>query len=73
MDRKKWRYRTKDKMPGEFTLTDRYGVCHAIDCLEPSFGNETLGIPIAPDGNKNTLGRSLQKKAEDFREKIKSR
>ena len=65
----KWRYRTKEKMPGEFTLTDRYRVCHAIDRLEPSFGKETLGVPIAPDGNQKTLGTSLRKKAEDFGEK----
>ena len=36
----KWRYRTKEKMPGEFTLTDRHGVGHAIDCLEPSVGKK---------------------------------
>ena len=59
-------------MPGEFTLTDRYGICHAIDCLEPSFGKETLGVPIAPDGNQKTLALSLRKKAVDFGEKIRS-
>ena len=36
----KWRYRTKEEMPGEFTLTDRHGVRHAIDCLEPSVGKK---------------------------------
>ena len=59
-------------MPGEFTLTDRHGVCHAIDCLEPSVGKETLGVIIAPDGNQKTLGTSLTKKAKDLREKIRS-
>ena len=59
-------------MSGEFTLTDRYGVLHAIDYLEPSFGKETLGVPLAPDGNQKTLGGSLRKKAENFGEKIRS-
>ena len=59
-------------MPGEFTLTDRHGVCHAIDCLEPSVGKETLGVPIALDGNQKTLGTSLRKKVEDLGEKIRS-
>ena len=68
----KWRYRTKEEMSGEFILTDRYGVCHAIYCLEPGFGKETLGVPMAPDGNQKMLGKSLQKKAEDFGEKIRS-
>ena len=62
----KWRYRTKEEIPRKFTLTDKYSVRHAIDCLEPSFGKETLGVPIAPDDNQKTLGMSLQKKAEDF-------
>ena len=59
-------------MPGEFTLTDRYGICHAFDRLEPIIGKETLGIPIALDGNQKTLALSLRKKAEDFGEKIRS-
>ena len=59
-------------MPGEFTLTDRHGVCHAIDCLKPSVGKETLGVPIAPDSNQKTLGTSLVEKAKDFGEKIRS-
>ena len=45
---------------------------HAFDCLEPSFGKETLGVPIASDGNQKTLGLSLRKKAEDFGETIRS-
>ena len=68
----KWKYKTNKKIPGVFTLTDRYGVCHAIYCLKPSFGKETLGVPIAPDGNQKTLGTSLREKAEDFGEKIRS-
>ena len=59
-------------MPWEFALTDRYGVHYAIDRLEPSFGKETSGVPIAPDGNQKTLGMSLREKAEDFGEKIRS-
>ena len=37
----KWRYRTKEEMPGEFTRTNRHRVCHAIDCLEPSVKKNT--------------------------------
>ena len=48
----KWRYRTKEEIPGEFTLTDRYSVCHAIDRLEPSLGKETVGVSITPDANQ---------------------
>ena len=59
-------------MPGEFTLTDRHGVRHAIDRLEPSVGKKTLGIPIAPDGNQKTLATSLTEKAKEFGERIRS-
>ena len=59
-------------MPGEFTLTDRNGICHAFDCLEPSFAKETLGILIAPDGNQKLLVLLLRKKSEDFGEKRSS-
>ena len=52
-----WRYRTKEEMQGEFTLTDRYGFCHVIDYLEPCFGKETLGVSIAPDVNQKRLGK----------------
>ena len=69
---KKWRYRTKEEMPGEFTLTDRHGVRHAIDRLEPSVEKETLGILIAPDGNQKELAKCLKEKAKDFGEKIRS-
>ena len=62
----KWKYRTKEEMPEEFTLTDRYGVLHVIDCLEPSFGKETLGVSLAPDGNQKTVEGSLRKKAENL-------
>ena len=55
----KWRYRTKEEMPGEFTLTDRHGVCHVIDRLEPSVGKETLGVILAPNGNQKAQGTSL--------------
>ena len=68
----KWRYRTKAEMPGEFTLTDRNGIRHAFDRLEPSFAKETLGILIAPDGNQKSLALSLREKAEDFGENIRS-
>ena len=40
--------------------------------LRNIFGKGTLGVPIAPDGNQKTLGKSLQKKAEDYRETIRS-
>ena len=56
-------------MPGEFTLTDRNGIRHAFDRLEPSFAKETLGIPIAPDGNQKSLALLLRKEAEEFGEK----
>ena len=57
-------------MPGEFTPTDRHGIWHVFDRLEPNFGKETLGVPIAPDGNQKTL--VLQEKGKDFGEKIRS-
>ena len=56
----------------EFILTDRYSIHHVIDRLEPSVGKETLGVPIALDGNQKPLGPSLKEKAEDFGEKIQS-
>ena len=59
-------------MPVEFVLTNRHGVCHVIDRLEPSVGTEALGVTIALDGSKKTLGTSLTEKAQDFGEKIRS-
>ena len=56
-------------MPGEFTLIDRYGVCHAIDQLEPSVRNETFGGFVALDGNQETQGTFLIEKAKEFEEK----
>ena len=47
-----YRYRSKDDLPGEFSLLDHTGASHGINMIEPQITKKTLGVFIAMDGNQ---------------------
>ena len=64
----KFVYRTKDNMPGEFTLNDKYGTPYPLNCLNLNEGLETLGVFITMDGNQTDQLKNLREKSEVFAE-----
>ena len=66
-----WVYRTKEDMLGELTAIDSGGQRITIDRKEPSEASKTMGIFIAPSGNKKPQISYLQDKAEAYATEIR--
>ena len=68
----KWRYRSKDEMPGDLTVLDAAGVRQTLTRHEPDHAEKTLGVFMAMDGNNEGEIEYLTGKVKDFAAKIRA-
>ena len=65
-------YHTKEDMPGDFTLNDKYGTPYPLKRLDVHKGSETLGLFIAMDENQTDQSNNLREKSEVFAKQIRA-
>ena len=65
-------YRTKDDMPGSFTLIDKNGNREILTRLEVWQAQKTLGFFLAMDGNQRAQFLFLREKSIEFGDQIRS-
>jgi hypothetical protein len=71
-DTGKWHYRKTDDIDYQFTVPDCDDNLQNLDMLDPSEGRCTLGVHLAPDGNNVSAIHHLRRKAEEWRDHIKT-
>ena len=59
-------------MPVDFTLNDKYGTPHPLNCLDVDKGSKTLGIFIIMDGNQTDQLNNVREISEVFAEQIRT-
>jgi hypothetical protein len=65
-NRNKWKYATKQDVPGDINVRDADGRIKILPRLDPHQANETLGIFLAMDGNHRDEIDKLRSKTEEF-------
>jgi hypothetical protein len=66
----KWSYQTNDTVDYVFTVCDHNDERKPLRQLEPSNGQCTLGVHLAPDGNNNDAIEYLTQKATQWKDLI---
>ena len=67
-----WEYRSKDDMPGSFTLIDKHGTRRELKRMNAEEAEKTLGVYLAMDGNDGRQFRHLHEEAVKFGDQIRS-
>ena len=65
-------YRSKDDMPGPFTLIDKHGTRQQLKRMNVEMAEKTLGVFLGMDGNNRCQFRHLQEEAVKFGDQIRS-
>jgi hypothetical protein len=68
-----WEYKTINEPPGAFTLKDHSRTTIALTRLEAHKARETLGLWIAMDGNQTSQVPAIQKKIDNWADKIRTK
>lgn len=68
-----WQYKTTQDAPGELHLSNPDGNRIPLQRHEPHHAIETLGIPLAMDGNQTSICTSLRNKINKWADKIKTK
>jgi hypothetical protein len=71
-DKGQWHYRKVDDIDYQFTVPDHNDVIQPLEQLEVHDGRCTLGVHLAPDGNNKAAISHLRRKAEEWRDYIKT-
>ena len=65
-------YRTKDDMPGAFSLLDKHGCRHNLKRLEVWEAQKTLGVFLSMDGNQKAQFLFLRDEAIKYADQLRS-
>jgi hypothetical protein len=68
----KWRYSTKDELPGEVSVLDKDGFRTVLVRHDPSMTTETLGVWQAMDRNNSAEIKVLRKKTDEFADSMRT-
>jgi hypothetical protein len=71
-DQGKWHYQGTNETDYEFTVKDQNDIRQPLTQLEPTDGQCTLGVHLAPDGNNNDAVEYLTNKAEEWKDLIQT-
>jgi hypothetical protein len=67
-----WHYRKAEDIDYQFTVPDCDNNIQHLELLDSSDGRCTLGVHLAPDGNNDSAIQHLRRKAEVWRDYIKT-
>ena len=64
--------RKAEDIQTEFTVLDQHDIRQSLKTIDIHQGKETLGVYLSPDGNNDNTTKVLKKKAEVWRDNIKT-